>query len=111
MGQFAAPVYANPHENFVTHENMNPKNAIKVPAVITRSGKTLKQRPRLDNFDAQSVVENDEPPKVIGVTQTKEVYSEPKKTVKEGIIEAPIYIASNQDNSSFSSKIDEETLQ
>ncbi|KAK4726986.1 hypothetical protein R3W88_031903 [Solanum pinnatisectum] len=42
-------VYANLHENFVTHVNENMKVATQVSTTVTRSGKTLQERTTPDD--------------------------------------------------------------
>lgn len=71
-------VYENPHKKIVTNVNDNAKDSIQASTIITRNEMTFKERPRLDNGDALSVVSNDELTKMMGKTQTNRIKSGPK---------------------------------
>ncbi|KAG5599770.1 hypothetical protein H5410_031140 [Solanum commersonii] len=83
IGQLVALVYANLDDNLETHVYENPKVVVQVSIIVTRSGKTLKDRPMPENIDVQRVDADDKPPKEMGETQIKGVESEPKSNVKE----------------------------
>jgi len=57
----------------MNHLNEKRKYAIQVSATVTRSGKYFQEITRPDNVDPQGVIFDEDSPKAMGKTQTKEV--------------------------------------
>ncbi|KAH0783962.1 hypothetical protein KY290_003560 [Solanum tuberosum] len=101
MGQLAALIYSNPNEDLVLFMTENQMNVSQVSAIVTRSGKTLQERRRPNNEDAQRVVADNESPKYEVEAKTEEIESYPKLYVWDGDVATPTTLPKIKINPSF----------